>query len=147
MISENLDNIIFEVNSWNLFNKFQSALNNAIQKINSFGANEDLVKKILRDKYLTEATESRIIKNTERVVKVRLTTSPIVLTLDEFYPNSTIMIIDELGLSETHNITIDLNGFEANGSALDIVIAKNYGFVELYCIANNNFIITREKLL
>ena len=58
-----------------------------------------------------------------------------------------IFIIDELGLSETYNITLDLNGDSANGSTSDIVIAKNYGFVELYCTSAGNFIIVREKLI
>lgn len=147
MISENLDDILFEVNSWNSFNKFQSALNNSLQKINSFGSKESLVLTTQRNLFITEATTSRIIKNSERVVRVLIDSLPITLTLENFYPGSSIFIIDELGLSETHNITIDLNGFEANGSPSNIVIAKNFGFIELYCTSNNNFIVVREKLL
>lgn len=119
-----------------------------IKSVNDNGVNNLYVDEVLRDLHITDATENKILNKHDRVVRVTINLLPITLTIGtDILPGCSLFIIDELGLSETHNITINLNGFEANGSTSNIVIAKNFGFLELYCTSNNNFIITREKLL
>lgn len=132
-----------EVNTAQAINTLKTFLKN----VNDNGVNKQYVDEVLRNLSILDIVESTTINNTARVCRVLLDASPITITLDGILPGTSIFIIDELGLSETYNITLDLNGDSANGSTSDIVIAKNYGFVELYCTSAGNFIIVREKLI
>ena len=122
-----------------------------IENINIFGvAHQEMVEYVnetLRKLYIVPVTESLTANNTHSILRVLIDNSPITITIGEdIQPGTSLFIVDELGLSETDNIIINLNGFTANGSTSNIVIAKNFGYLELLCTSNNTFIIVREKL-
>ena len=117
-----------------------------IKAVNDNGVNKLYVDELLRNLYIQPITESVIINKSHKIERVLLSSSSITVTLDGFQPGDSIFIIDELGLSETHNITVNLNGYTANGSTDNIVIAREFGYIELYCTSNDTFIIVREKL-
>jgi hypothetical protein len=58
----------------------------------------------------------------------------------------TFYIVDETGNANTYNITIATNSNNVNGSASNISITKNYGYIWILFVTASTFIILNQDL-